>query len=401
MSRPLRILIDARMLIGRFSGVARMVTKLVDGLARRDDCKVMALCGREPFEPWSRRDDIKLISTGFNRRDRTPIRRLWWEETKLSNVIRRSGADVFHATWNSGVPPFCRIPSVLTIHDLIPWDAATNSLTARWQRSCYRRAVNASAKRAKLITTVSQYVAGVVAAKFSVSRDRVVTIYNGVDTPSLSIDSGSGKKNAPFVLYVGGHEERKNVAGLFKAMTEYWKRLDPSLELHLTGDANSLAPNASDIFHKLPPSAPVRFLGTPSDAALADEYSGASALLMLSRDEGFGLPVLEAMAHGCPVLAANRSALPEVVGNAGVLVDPADSKAIAEELDRVLKSPEHGSDLIDNGRRRAQEFSWERTIELLLDSYRRAIGMTRRSAQFSNNALAEPPDPSPACVLGL
>jgi hypothetical protein len=110
MAGNLRVLIDARMMLGRFSGVARMVTRLIETLLAVPNVRVVALCGNEPYEPWANHTDLEMIVSDFSRKDRSPTRRLWWEATRLRLWIAQSGADVFHPR-AGGLRP---VPTVLT-----------------------------------------------------------------------------------------------------------------------------------------------------------------------------------------------------------------------------------------------------------------------------------------------
>ncbi len=382
MSARPRIMIDARMLVGRFSGVGRVVTRLVDELAKREDLRVVALCGSEPYPAWIGRKEIEIITNTFGRADRTAIRRLFWEETKLPAIIRRADVDLYHATWNSGVPVRCPVPAVLTIHDLIPWHSPKEHFATFAQKHCYRHAVRASARRAARVTTVSEYVRKDVLSRFGCEATRVVAIPNGVDRPG-PLTAPRHAADRPYVLYVGGHEQRKNIAGVFKIMEHYWRRFDSSLELRLTGHIASLSSDAADVFHHLPQNAPLRFLGDPTDEELARLYSSADALLLLSHDEGFGLTVLEAMAHGCTVIAAANAALPEVVGDAGILVNPDDPHAVSDAVHRIRTSPAEREDLIRRGLIRASAFTWQTMAERILGLYQAVLS----ESVFSRGSL--------------
>ncbi len=384
--RPLRVMLDARMLIGRFSGVARFVTRLTDHLAQSEGVQVVALCGTDAYEPWVGRDDIQVVTSGFAKRDRTASRRLRWEGMRLRRLIKAANVDVFHATWNTGVPALCPVPVVLTIHDLIPWFHPNGHFATGVQKRCYRRAVRASARRATCVTTVSEYVRNQVISTLSVPPLRAVTIHNGVDLPQLDANPGA-KPASPYVLYVGGHEHRKNVAGLFRAMRRYWTASTDPMELRITGDQPSLHAEAAAEFEKLDDKSRVRFLGAVDDAELSRQYAGARALLMLSHDEGFGLPVLEAMAHGCPVIASRSASLPEVVGEAGILVEPDDAEGVCATLRGLLESPTRHAELIAAGRDRARSFGWDAAAVTFLGLYRQAAA---RAAQAKRASLAPP-----------
>ncbi len=386
MAHRLRVLVDARMLLGRFSGVARLVTRLIDQLSVMPDVQVVALCGNEPYKPWADRADVEVMISDFTRRDRSPIRRLWWESQRLHHWISRSGADVFHATWNSGVPRRCGMASVLTIHDLIGWDETTNGLISRVSRACLRQSLKSSAQRADRIITVSGFTADQVTRKLCLDPKRMRVIHNGVDA-AKPVPHSLLTAACPYLLYVGGHEPRKNLEAVFGALNRYWSKVDSSMELHLTGSADQLSPAARDAYQRLQHDGRIQFLGSPNDDQLAREYAGAAALIMLSRAEGFGLPVVEAMACGCPVIAARMGALPEIVSDAGILVDPDNADAVCDSILQVARPP-HRRILISRGLERAAQFSWQQTAEAYLHEYR--LAAMSRSAQSIGAVKIEP-----------
>jgi len=386
-------MIDARMLVGRFSGVSRVVTKLVDELARHEGIEVAALCGAEVYGPWEGRTDIEIVRSSFGRGDRRIPRRVLWEETRLPGVVAAAGVDLFHATWNFGVPARCPVPSVLTIHDLIPWRSPGASAFALLHRTCYRYAVRSSARRAMWLTTVSHYVRQEVIKTLRVSPDQVAVVPNGVDLPCPDRGHDKAEPKA-YALYVGGHEPRKNVDGILKAMQCYWQQYDPTLELRLTGQERSLSCDAATTYQRLPADAPVCFLGDVSDADLGEHYHGARVLLLLSHQEGFGLPVLEAMAHGCPVVAANRASLPEVVGDAGLLVEPDQPEAVAAAVRLLVTNPGRRTDLIQRGERRARALGWNTAASRYLAVYEAALQQARHpSDAVTGSETVSPAEP--------
>lgn len=355
--RALRVLVDARMMVGRFSGVSRYVTRLIDELAGLDGVAPVALCGVGGADRWLDRGGVQTIVSSFGRSDRSASRRVEWDALYLRRIIRDCGADVYHATWNTGIPAMCPTPSVLTIHDLIPWHEPEAHFGTVWQRRCYTFAQRASAKRAALIATVSDYVRQDVIGTLGVNSSKVRTIHNGVDLPTGAPGHAVPRR---YVLYVGGHERRKNLAGLFRAMEAYWDRYPDRLLLHVTGNPDTLDESARGVWDTLTHRDRVRFLGTIDDTELSRQYASAVALMTLSLNEGFGLPAVEAMVHGCPVIASRAASLPEVVGPAGVLVNPHAPAEVAAALHHVISRPAERAALVDRGRVRAAQFTWER-----------------------------------------
>jgi glycosyltransferase involved in cell wall biosynthesis len=175
---------------------------------------------------------------------------------------------------------------------------------------------------------------------------------------------------------------------VFDSLGRYWLQYDPAMELHLTGCADQLSNAAGRAYQQLDHRGRIQFLGTPGDEELAREYAGATALLMLSRAEGFGLPVMEAMAHGCPVIAARCGALPEIVGNAGNLVDPDDIEQIVGSIHAIAHQPLLAAELIAKGRRRAGHFTWRRAAEAYFREYQLAATTAAVNAEAAFPAAA-------------
>lgn len=371
MPRPLRILLDTRMLLGSFSGVGRVVTSLVDELARQEGLELLALCGNEPYEPWAQRNDVELVVSSFSRADRTATRRAWWEERRLAGLIGKTRADVFHATWNTGVPARCPAASVLTIHDLIPMHEPGRHFANWRQHFAYHYALRSSAARATLVTTVSEYVRQEVLEHLQLEPERVWALPNGVELPASAPPRAAGG-DRPYVLYVGGHEPRKNLTAVFNALEHYWSHYDPNLALRLTGTVEALCPAAREAYFSLSHPERVTFLGRLDEQELAIAYQGAQALVLLSEAEGFGLPALEALAHGCPVVAAKRASLPEVVGDAGLLVNPDDLGAVARAIARLRCDRELRETCINRGLARAQRFTWRAAATRMRQAYEQA-----------------------------
>lgn len=387
MSRPFHVLIDGRMLLGRYSGVARMVTSLADHLCALSTMQVTILCGDEAYPPWIGRSDRRLLVTDFSRRHRSPWARFWWEETRLRSWIQASRCDVYHATWNYGIPQTCPVPVVLTIHDLIPWDARIVGPGTWVQRWAYRMAMRQAARRADRIVTVSRFTASQLLSRLPMDSSKFRVIHNGSGIPASHAAQDRPKSN-PYFLYVGGHEPRKNLEAIFAAMAAFWSS-NGQMQLRLTGSFESLSPDARDAYLQLPHKDRIKFLSAPDDVELAGHYAGAAALLMLTRAEGFGLPVIEAMRHGCPVIAARSGSLPEVVGDAGLLVDPDRTGQVVEAMVRSL-DPVVADDLRTRGLRRASELTWEKAANEYLREYQMALSSADRKVNCPAPTICVP-----------
>ncbi len=388
----LRVMLDGRMLIGAFGGICRMVTRVAEELARMEEVEVILLCGDAPYPPFADRHNITLTTSSFSKSRRTAAKRLWWEMRQLPAIIQNSGADVFHATWNTGIPDGCPVPAVLTIHDLIPSRNPSTHFATRMQRWAHLHSLHSSVKNAGVITTVSDYAKQQVLDDLSISPEKVHTVHNGVDLSPIAPAIGN-ISSSPFVLYVGGHDTRKNTKALIGSMEQYWRTHDSAMELRMTGTFESLCDDARRAFDTCPFKDRIRFLGRLDDGELARQYASARALVFLSTDEGFGLPPLEAMGHGCPVIAANRASLPEVVSNGGILVDPDDCTAVADAIHMVNTNDDTRHRQITAGRRRATRFSWRNAALGFLEMYRIVLQGSEQSPRSLQKQSAA------ACVI--
>ena len=174
---------------------------------------------------------------------------------------------------------------------------------------------------------------------------------------------------SPFILYAGNIKPHKNVDRLIEAFSILRRRGVEDVKLLIIGDEISKYPNLRRLVHRFQLHQHVRFLGFVPDATLAVLYRLASVFVFPSLYEGFGLPPLEAMAAGAPVITSNVSSLPEVVGDAALLIDPMDAGAIADAMARVLGDAALRADLVRRGHERVKAFSWERSVARIREVY--------------------------------
>jgi len=266
--------------------------------------------------------------------------------------------DFFHGL-NQRVPemPFRR--TVTTFHDLFV-------LSGDYSTPDFRRRFTAQARRAAAasdaVIAVSAFTAGQVADLLGVERARIHVVHHG--TEHLTPISGVAREN--IVLNVGAVQKRKNIVRLVQA----FEQTPPGWKLVIAGSEGY---GSSEILDRITASrrrADIQVLGYVSAAELARLYARARIFAFPSLDEGFGMPVLEAMISGVPVVAGDRSALPEVCGEAAILVDPEDVSDIAAALCRLMDDGGERNRLIGAGYSRAREFSWERAAAQTWNVYR-------------------------------
>ena len=297
------------------------------------------------------------------------------EQIHVPWVLLRERPDVYHAphyVLPAAVP--CR--SVVTIHDCIHL-MFPQYLPNRAAHAYARATMWAAARRSDRILTVSEASKRDILHFFNVPPDKIVVVYNAIDehfwvTPSREAVDRVRERyqlDHPFVLYVGNIKPHKNLVRLIEAFAELRKSEDEDLKLLIIGDEISRLPALRRAVHQHKLHKHVRFLGYLSDDTLAILYRLASAFVFPSLYEGFGLPPLEAMASGTPVVTSNQSSMPEVTGDAAVLVDPYDVDSIVEGMRRVLDDPACAAALGKKGQERARAFSWERSVEQIRQVY--------------------------------
>jgi glycosyltransferase involved in cell wall biosynthesis len=289
----------------------------------------------------------------------------------LQRQIERAKVDLFHAPHY--VTPMTTTPMVVTVHDLIHLlfpEATANFFApfyAQWM-------IGRSVERSRAIFVPSNAVRESIAERFPESREKIVVSSNGVDADffdavdddltSRVLDACALTRGGYF-LYVGNDKPHKNLEMLLEAWLEAADDL-AGLALALVGREFAGIPDLPNVVKT----------GYVTRDELRALYSGAFALVFPSLYEGFGLPAVEAMACGVPVLASTGGALPEVVGDAALLFDPTSRVLIADAMRRIASDDELRRELVERGRKRARSFSWHATARATLDTYAHVLRRT-------------------------
>ncbi len=294
--------------------------------------------------------------------------------------------DVYFQTGLTQQPQYYHARSVITLFDviyLIPEFAQyfTNEALAEFHRQSA-----AAVAHATHILTISEHSKQDIISYYHYPAERITVISPGVDRNKFapqSIERIAEIRRLygltePYMLYVGWLHPRKNVQRLMEACRALKSKGKLKHRLVIAGPEGWLTKVIHEKVAALGLTDDVQFLGQVPDEALVPLISGASLLALPSLYEGFGLPLVEAMACGVPVLAANVSSMPEVVGEAGLLLDPYDTNAWAEGIDQVMTQPELRLAMIERGFRQIEQFSWERTAEKTI-SVLEYVGASRGS----------------------
>lgn len=357
MSEPPRVGFDLTPVISGATGIARYVTQLQSALEPLDvELRPFAV-GRSAFG----------VPPG-TRHLRVPARLVvaWWRLGGRPYIERVAGpVDLIHAT--GLFLPSTRRPLVLTVHDLAALRHAEllPERHVRQQRALIRRLPTAAA-----VVAVSRATAQDV-VELGVAAERVVVAPLGVSPlPDPAPLPPARRPPGQYLLTVGETAPRKDYPVLIRALA----RLRLDLELIMVGPPGRDEEPIQRLAEELGVAQRLRRLGAVSDQELAGLYRGALALCFPSIAEGFGLPVLEAMATGVPALVSDLPVMREVAGPAAVYVEPGDVAGWAEAIETIVGSPTLREDLGEAGRARAGEFTWERTASATLEAYELALG---------------------------
>lgn len=307
-----------------------------------------------------------------------------WEQVALPRAAEKYGCDILHCTSNTA-PLFCKVPIVVTLHDIIYMESSAWSIItgkgSNYQKfgNIYRRiVVPAIMKKAKKIITVSDFEKKCIGDFFKLQSDnRLVTVYNGVSnyfkpvTDAAVLKAVKEKYKLPdeFFFFLGNTHPKKNTPGTLKAFSDFLKDTGSPVKLVMIDyDKAELEKILSEIgdpelIDK------IVLTGYINNQDLPAIYSQCNLFLYPSLRESFGIPIIEAMASGAPVITSQTSSMPEVSGNAAVLVNPFETGEITEAMKGVYNSPLVREKLITSGLVQAAKFSWKAMAADVLDIY--------------------------------
>jgi glycosyltransferase involved in cell wall biosynthesis len=364
----MRIAIDARKL--RDFGIGTYLRNILIELSRLDQAtEYVVLC---------RPDDVDSGDVlGHNFRmvpEPAPTYSLA-EQIRIPLALARERVDLVHEP-HYVLPPAIRCRSVVTIHDCIHL-MFPQYLPGKLAYVYAKSSMWTATRKADRILTVSEASKRDILRFFDVAPDRVSVIHNAIDerflgpadTKRMELVKQRYQLDHPFILYVGNIKPHKNIERLIDAFGRMRESGPPQLKLIIIGDEISKYPALRQAVHRHRLDKHVRFLGFQPHETLAAFYRLARAFVFPSLYEGFGLPPLEAMACGAPVVTSNVSSLPEVAGGAALLVDPHDTDAIADGIRRAVNDETLRADLSARGLARAREFSWPQSVAKIHQIY--------------------------------
>jgi glycosyltransferase involved in cell wall biosynthesis len=370
----LHIAIDAHSVGAQLAGNETYAVNLIEALAEIDQTNQYTLyvTKRNAIDRFDNRwPNFKVKQT----LPHTPLVRI---PLTLSAELRRHPVDVLHVQYTA--PPFPPCPVVATIHDL-SFEHLPETFNRR-SRTQLQLTVRHTARRATLILTLSEFSRRDVIETYDIDPGHVLVtpaaappafgpVTNATELRRIRTTYGIERE---YILSLGSIQPRKNLIRLIEAYS-YLRQVRPDLKLPQLVLAGKRGWLDRDIFRAAEQSElskDILFVGYVPESDLSALYSGAICFVYPSYFEGFGLPAVEAMQCGAPVIAGNRTSLPEVLDGAGLLVDPFNEKEIALALARVIEKPDYRDELRVKGLERAKTFNWKTTAQLTLRAYQRA-----------------------------
>lgn len=307
------------------------------------------------------------------------------EQLELPNILNKLKLDLVHFP-HFNIPIFYKGKFIVTIHDLIhqhhQMNRATtlNPLIYRIKHFAYNHAFKMSLKKSQKIITVSEFVKKQLIAEMKVPQEKISVTYEAAEESLIEISKKMTESEIkqvlakfgikpPFIFYVGNAHPHKNVERLIKAFLILRKKYQ-YLQLVLSGHDHYFWERLKKEF---PISNDVIFTGFVSDEELVALYKSCQAYVFPSLEEGFGIPLLEAMACSVPIASSNAGSLPEIGGDASIYFDPKNVEDMAEKIGEVLNNQKLRRELIDKGEKRFKEFSWKELAEETFDTYRSVI----------------------------
>lgn len=360
----MRIGIDARMLDN--TGIGRYLRNLLIHLARLDNRNEYIVFINQTNSRVVAQANFQFVPLTIA----TPLYSLR-EQCWLPLEIRRWGLDFCHYP-NFSLPLIHTCPFLVTIHDLIYYlypDQCPSRAAHHYARFMLRHAT----REARAVITDSEHSKRDLMRHCHVAADRIQVILPAADAGATPVRRDAAPLShhgivQPYILYVGKHHLYKNISTLLHAYVMHRDTLN-NFQLVIAGTRDA---RRKVLYHEaatLDPGHRILFTDFVADAELFDLYRGASLFVFPSLYEGFGLPPLEAMACGVPVISSNAASLPEVVGDAAIQVDPLNVRGLADAMRTVLTDPELQASLRQRGLERARQFSWDTAARQLLQVY--------------------------------
>ncbi len=374
-TQALRVAIDAHMVGEKETGNETYIVNLIRSLSQYDQRTRYFLYSPHPQSL----DRCRPLTDNFQIRKVRPgsaSARLLWGLPRQAVADR---VDILHVTYVA--PPITSVPLVTTVHDIS--FALFPELFSMRDRAILSSLVPGTMKRSQAIITVSNSSRDDIVRHYGIPAEKVAVCYQPISTAFQQLSNPDASAatlashgiSVPYILAVGNLQPRKNLPRLIHAFAHLKQSGQYTGRLVLVGRSKW---RESDVYREvraLGLDDEVIFTGYVPEEELVALYNAADAFVYPSLYEGYGLPPLEAMACGCPVITGNTSSLPEVVGDAGIMIDPTSEEALAQAIAHIVSSPDERVEMVNRGLQRVAQFSAERAARVTMDVYERVAAM--------------------------
>ncbi|MEM8898543.1 MAG: glycosyltransferase family 1 protein [Bacteroidota bacterium] len=370
------IAVNTRLLLGeKMEGIPRFTYEVVSRMARQHpEIKFSFLFDRKFDERFVPSENVHPVV--LPPQARHPL--LWhaWFHGMIPLWAGRNQVDLFFSP-EFYLPTLSQTPMVPVFHDLA-YEHYPQYI-GKWAANYCLKYSPRYASRASHLLTVSEFSKKDIIDIYGIAEDKISVVYNGASEAFSPISEKEQQEvrntytgGAPFFHFVGAIHPRKNITSILRAFDTFRGRVGESVKLLLVGRKGWKYDDAFQVYEQMQYKEEVIFTGFVSDEELKKIYGASLALCYVPVFEGFGIPILEAMQAETAVIAGDVSSIPEVAGEAAVMVDPQNVEGISEAMSKLFLDPEERENLIEKGRVQRQEFSWDRTYELswkVLESY--------------------------------
>jgi len=379
----MKVVLDFRKYDGVVGGSEQVALQVLKYLTSHDN-NVLLLCKKGRIHEVERMlaetKRLELLSLDTSTHNVT-VKNIYMDTATIQEIALQHRADIIHFTYNWSFPIRKKVPCVLTLHDVIP--LAIREDDPWWyNKLVYRPAVRWACRLNDSIVTISNHSKKDIVSHSGISGSKVTVIYHGVRMPHRVNYAGMFKTldgrlaiGSDFILTVGGIHERKNIVRLVEAFDILLRRHGYGGNLVITGKHDEfeylvrMKRRCDEAVKKHGLEDRVIFSGYVSEEEIDVLMKKCRLLMYPSLYEGFGMPILEEMVRGRPVVTSNVTAMPEIAGGAALLVDPCDAGDMAGGMARVLSDESLQKELIEKGKKHVKSFSWEKAGRLLVDLY--------------------------------
>jgi glycosyltransferase involved in cell wall biosynthesis len=376
----MKIALNASILDDKPSGLGiytyNVINEMINIVSSNDELFIYTSC---PYL-FKEQKNIKIKNVPANTQPKygksAAIKRFIWTQFNLKKEIARENIDILYSTTHHGLLNFNR--QIITVHDLLPlYFNYKDSLQRILQSNYFKYILPQILKKAQRIITISDCTKKDITKFFHIKEEKVIRIYNGYDDKDFYFRDNADKyifnkyKIEKYLLAIGASYPHKNYKRFLQAAKIVKDKGIHNFKIIITGGRKEYQESLKRLSREIGLYSEIKFIDYISQEDLPYLYSAAQCLVYPSLYEGFGLPPLEAMACGCPVITSNTSSLPEVVGDAGIMVDPYDVNEIAKAIDLVLSNENLRNEMIEKGLKQAKKFSWKRTAEEIYKEIKR------------------------------